>query len=147
MDSTIKITKRNYYQALIRLVETGTLTFDTQDGPVEITGEQLIDFANTEIAALDHKAEKSRERAAIKRTQNDELTELVYAAVTDKFRCIADIAADVESDDVSVNKVGNRLTRLLKEGRIVQSKINAPLVEGGKTRMVAAYALPPEEQE
>lgn len=144
MDSTIKITKRNYYQALIRLVETGTLTFETLDGLVEITGEQLIEFANKEIAILDAKAEKSKERAATKRAENDELTELVYAAVTDEFRCIADIAEDVQSDDVSVAKVGNRLTRLLKEGRVVQTKINAPLVEGGKTRMIAAYALPQE---
>lgn len=145
MDTT-KITRRNYYQALIRLVETGTLAFETDEGFIEITGDQLIEFAEKEIAALDNKTMKARERAAAKRAEDDELIELVYSAVTDEPRCIADIAADVDCPDVSVNKVSNRLTRLFKDGRIVQSKINVPLTEGGKTRMVVAYSLPEEEE-
>lgn len=136
-----KITKRNFYNALVNLVETGTLAFETEDGMVEITGDQLVEFAQNEIAALDTKSEKARERAAKKRAENDAMTELVYAAVTAEYRTIADIAADVDSPDASRAVVQNRLARLHNEGRVQKTTVDAPLVEGGKARKVVAYAL------
>ena len=46
-----KLTKRSVYEALLKMVETGTL---------EITEDELKTFCENEIALLDKKAEKEQ---------------------------------------------------------------------------------------
>ncbi|MBQ8792896.1 MAG: hypothetical protein IJZ62_04785, partial [Clostridia bacterium] len=92
-----KITKREMYEALINLATTGELVYETAEGAVTVTGDALKAFAENEIALLDKKAVKAKERAAQKRAEGDELTDAVRAVMsTEDFEPIAEIAARIE---------------------------------------------------
>ena len=127
-----KITKRNMFEALINLATTGDLAFATADGnTATVTAEDLIAFAENEIALLDKKAVKAKERAATKKAEADELTDAVRAVLTDEFQTIAEVAAQIEGEDVTVARVQYRLTQLAKNGEAERGELNVP-VEGGK---------------
>ena len=136
-----KITKRNVYEALINLVETGELAYTTDEGSVTVTGDELKAFAENEIALLDKKAVKAKERAAAKKTEADELTETVAAAMTEEFESIATIAARIEGEDVSAAKVAYRLRKLVEAGRAEKGELTIPGGEGVKARKVVAYRI------
>lgn len=120
-----KITDRAIYEAI------ANDTINTIDTAV------LAAWAEKKIAQLDHKAAKARETAAAKRAQGDELAVAVLEAVTDEFESIADIAARVEGEDVTVSKIAYRLNAAAKEGKLEKGEI---VIEGdGKKRRVVAY--------
>lgn len=127
-----KLTKRSVYEALLKMVETGTL---------EITEDELKTFCENEIALLDKKAEKAKERAATKRAEGDALTDAVRGALTGEFESIADIAARIEGEDVTVAKVQYRLGQLAKNGEAVKEQITIPGSEGQKARKVMGYRI------
>lgn len=137
-----KITKREMYEALINLATTGNLEYDGVEGAVTVTGEALKAFAENEIALLDKKAVKAKERAAQKRAEGDELTDAVRGAMsTETFEPIAEIAARIEGEDVTVAKVTYRLTQLVKNGEAEKSELTIPGGEGQKARKVQGYKL------
>ena len=128
-----KLTKRSVYEALLKMVtETGTL---------DITEDELKTFCENEIALLDKKAEKAKERAATKRAEGDALTDAVRGALTGEFESIADIAARIEGEDVTVSKVQYRLTQLVKAGEAEKEQITIPATEGQKSRKIMAYRI------
>ena len=134
-----KMTKRNVYEALINLGTNGNLTYTTDEGEVEITGEDLVAFAENEISLLDKKAVKAKERAAAKRAEGDALTEAVFNVLTEEFEPIADITVRVEGEDVSLAKVGYRLRTLAAAGRAEKTELTIPATETSKTRKVVGY--------
>ena len=125
-----KLTKRSVYEALLKMVETGTL---------EITEDELKTFCENEIALLDKKAEKAKERAATKRAESDALTDAVRSALTGEFEPIADIAARIEGDDVTVSKITYRLGQLVKNGEAEKDQLTIPATETTKARRVVGY--------
>lgn len=127
-----KITKREMYEAIKETFETGSCKFDAAT---------VVAFCDKEIASLDSKAAKAKERAAAKKAEADGLTDLVAAALTDEFQVIADIAATVaESDaDATVSKVTYRLGRLVEAGKAEKTQVTIPATEGSKARKVQAY--------
>lgn len=136
-----KITKRNVYEALINLVETGELAYTTDEGSVTVTGDELKAFAENEIALLDKKAVKAKERAAAKKTEADELTEAVFAALTEEFEIIKDIKARLGMEDVSEQKISYRLRKLAEAGRAEKGELTIPGGEGVKASRKVAYKL------
>ena len=135
-----KMTKRNVYEALINYANSGVMVYASDEGDVVVTGEALAAFAENEIALLDKKAVKAKERAAQKRAEGDELTDAVRAAMsTEDFEPIAEIAARIEGEDVTVSKVSYRLTLLVKNGEAVKEQITIPGSEGQKARKIMAY--------
>ena len=137
-----KITKREMYEALINLATTGNLEYEGTEGVETVTGEALKAFAENEIALLDKKAVKAKERAAQKRAEGDELTDAVRAVMsTETFEPIAEIAARIEGEDVTVAKVTYRLTQLVKNGEAEKSELTIPGGEGQKARKVQGYKL------
>ena len=135
-----KMTKRNVYEALINYAKSGVMVYASDEGDVVVTGEALAAFAENEIALLDKKAVKAKERAAQKRAEGDELTDAVRAAMsTEDFEPIAEIAARIEGEDVTVSKVSYRLTLLVKNGEAVKEQITIPGSEGQKARKIMAY--------
>ena len=133
-----KMTKRNVYEALINYATSGVMSYDGN----EVTAEALAAFAENEIALLDKKAVKAKERAATKRAEGDELTAAVRAAMsTEEFEPIADIAARIEGEDVTVAKVTYRLTQLVKNGDAEKQELTIPGAEGQKARKVQGYKL------
>ena len=128
-----KITKREMFEALVEAANGAEFKF---------TAEELIAFAENEIALLDKKAVKAKERAATKKAEGDELTEAVRAAMSaEEFEPIADIAARIEGEDVTVAKVQYRLTQLVKNGEAEKEQITIPGGEGQKARKIMAYKL------
>ena len=127
-----KITKREMYEAIKETFETGSCKFDAAT---------VVAFCEKEIASLDSKAAKAKERAAAKKADGDELTELVASALTDEFKVIADIAAAVAETnaDATVSKVTYRLGKLVEAGKAEKTQITIPGGEGVKARKVQAY--------
>lgn len=137
-----KMTKRNVYEALINFANGGHMSYIEGDAEVVVTAEALAAFAENEIALLDKKAIKAKERAATKRAEGDELTGAVRAAMsTEEFEPIADIAARIEGEDVTVAKVTYRLTQLVKNGEAEKQELTIPGTEGQKARKVQGYKL------
>ena len=137
-----KITKREMFEALINLATTGKFEYEAADGVVDVSETALKEFAENEIALLDKKAIKAKERAATQRAEGDELTGAVRAAMsTEEFEPIADIAARIEGEDVTVAKVTYRLTQLVKNGEAEKTELTIPGAEGQKARKVQGYKL------
>lgn len=141
-----KLTKRNVYTAIINYAVSGQMVFDTEDGQVTVGAEELKAFAENEIALLDKKAAKAKESAAKKRAEADELQIAVQAVLTDEFTPIAEIAALVEGEDVTVSKVTYRLNALVEAGVAEKSDIKVP-AEGKKSRTIKGYRLASVEQD
>ena len=135
-----KITKREMFEAIKGLAESGALHM--ADFNEAISDEAVADFCANEIALLDKKAAKAKERAATKRAEGDELTGAVRAAMSaEDFEPIADIAARIEGEDVTVAKVTYRLTQLVKNGEAEKQELTIPGAEGQKARKVQGYKL------
>ena len=134
-----KITKREMFEAIKGLAESGALHM--ADFNEAISDEAVADFCANEITLLDKKAIKTKERAATKKAEGDELTEVVRAAMsTDEFETIADIAARIEGEDVTAAKVTYRLTQLVKNGEAEKTELTVENGEG-KKRKVNGYKL------
>ena len=122
---TTMLTDRKIYEAIM----DGKLdTLDT---------DAIAAWAEKKIAQLDHKAEKAKEIAARKRSEGDELAAAVMAAVGDEFEMIADIAARIDGDDVTVSKVAYRLNAAAKAGTLEKGELT--IDSDGKKRKVVAY--------
>ena len=135
-----KITKREMFEAIKGLAESGALHM--VDFNEAISDEAVAEFCANEIALLDKKAVKAKERAAQKRAEGDELTDAVRAAMsTEDFEPIAEIAARIEGEDVTVAKVTYRLTQLVKNGEAEKTELTIPGGEGTKARKVQGYKL------
>ena len=130
-----KITKREMFEA----IKTGCTT-----GEWTVSDIEIAEFCDNEIALLDKKAIKAKERAAEKRAAGDELTDAVRAALTDEFTVIADIAAKVAEtygEDATVARVTYRLTQLVKNGEAENGDVKVEGGEGQKTRTIKAYRI------
>ena len=129
-----KITKREMFEAIKETFETGSCKFDAAT---------VMAFCDKEIASLDSKAAKAKERAAAKKAEADVLMGQVEAALTDEFQVIADIAAAVaaENADATVSKVTFRLTKLVEAGVAEKTQVTIEKTETTKARKVQAYRL------
>ena len=127
-----KITKREMYEAIKETFETGSCKFDAAT---------VTAFCDKEIAALDAKAAKAKERAAAKKAEADVLMDQVRDALTGEFQTIADIAAAVAevNADATVSKTTYRLTKLVEANVAEKTQVSVPAVDGGKARKVQAY--------
>ena len=133
-----KITKRAMYEALASVAANGGNVFA---GIADITDEDLKAFCENEIALLDSKAEKARARAAAKKAEGDELTDVVRSLLTDEYQTIADIAAQIKGEDVTPAKVTYRLTQLVKTGVAEKAEVSVAGKDGGKARKCCGYKL------
>ena len=127
-----KITKREMFEAIKETFETGSCKFDAAT---------VMAFCDKEIASLDAKAAKAKERAAAKKAEADVLMDQVRDTLTDEFQTIADIAAAVAevNADATVSKVTYRLTKLVEAGDAEKTDVTVPGVDGAKARKVKAF--------
>ena len=94
-----KITKREMFE----IIAAGT------------SSEDIKEFCEKEIAALDARYAKAKERAAKKKAEGDALKDLVESVLTPQFQCIADIAAKINDENITVSKIIYRLTALVND--------------------------------
>lgn len=129
-----KITKREMFEAIKETFETGSCKYDAA---------VVTAFCDKEIASLDSKAAKAKERAAAKKAEADVLMDQVEDALTDEFQVIADIAAAVAgvNPDATVSKVTFRLTKLVESGVAEKTQVTIEKTETTKARKVQAYRL------
>jgi hypothetical protein len=130
-----KITKREMFEA----IKVGRTT-----GEWTVSETEVTEFCENEIALLDKKAAKAKERQAEKKAAGDELADAVRAALTNEFAVIADIAAKVAEtygEDATIARVTYRLTQLVKNGEAENGDVKIAATEGQKARTIKAYKL------
>ena len=138
-----KVTKKEVLNAIVEAVVAGVVDFGAiTEG--KISNDAVQAFAENEIGLLEKKAAKAKAKAAEKKAEKkaeaDELQVAVQNALTDEFAPIADIAARIEGEDVTVSKVTYRLTQLVKAGIAEKEEIKVS-AEGEKTRKIMGYRL------
>ena len=131
MEKTNNVTKRELYTAIREIFE------NTETSIGDVTPDMVIEFCDKEIAALDRRAEKARENAAKRKAEGDDMTEAVYAALTDEFATISAIALATDFEDVTVGKVQSRLKTLVDSNRAEKQEITVE--ENGKSRKVMGF--------
>ena len=131
MEKTNNVTKRELYTAIREIFE------NTETSIGDITPDMVIEFCDKEIATLDRRAEKARENAAKRKAEGDDMTEAVYAALTDEFTTIAAITLATDFEDVTVGKVQYRLKTLVDSNRAEKQEITVE--ENGKSRKVMGF--------
>ena len=127
-----KITKKDYFAMVAEIVDNSNAE----------NKDELMEFIEKQVQALDKKAAKAKERAAAKKAEGDELTDLVHSVLTDEYQTIADITVVVAETvpDVSASKITARLTKLFNAGVIEKEQISVEDSEG-KKRKCMAYRL------
>ena len=125
-----KLTKRDKFEMLKEIVRG--------DVNVEMTVEQadLIDFLDTQINAIDVKAEKAKARNAEKKANGDELRDVVQSVLTDELQTIDAIVTQITGEDVTKAKITARLTSLVKNGIATKEE-----VKDEEGRKLKAYKL------
>lgn len=103
---TEKITKKAYFEMLKDIVAAT----DTADK------DNLLAFIDTNIAQLDAKAAKAKEKAAEKKVEGDELREKIAACLTTEPKDIATILDEVGDEELTRAKVTARLAQLINLG-------------------------------
>jgi hypothetical protein len=127
---TNKTTKKDYFNAIIAMATGAECT---------VAAEDIVAFCEKEIATLANRAEKARERAAIKRAEGDELQNAVLEALTDEFATRDEVTGRIDpSFEASVAKVGYRLSTLVKLGKAEKGEL-VVVGEDGKNKKMAAY--------
>ena len=127
-----KITKKQMFEGMVAY-------FKGED--TAISEAQFIEFCGAQIADLNKKAAKAKERAAAKKAEGDELTDLVYSVMTDEFQTGADIATAVlaqlgEDTDVTAAKITARITKLVNAEMVVKEQVSVE-AEGKKSKKMA----------
>ena len=131
-----KITKKDFYGALIELVE-GMETVGSYDA------KDVQEFLEKQVAQIDAKAAKAKARADEKKAEGDALRAEVAAHITAEFQTADDITALVEGfEDVTKAKVVARLTQLVNAGAVVKEQVKT---EDG--RKVMSYKLSDAESD
>lgn len=128
-----KITKKQMFEGMVAY-------FNGED--TAISEAQFAEFCQKQIVDLDNKAAKAKARAAAKKAEGDELTDAVYAVITDEFQTIADIATAVlanmeEGADISTQKITARLTKLVKAEMVEKDQVAVETEDGKKTKKMA----------
>lgn len=126
-----KITKKDYYAMLKEIVE------ESKDIETEISKEELLKFIDKQVASINTKAEKAKEKAAEKKANGDELREIVQSVLTEEYQTIDNIVSQIEGEEITKAKITARLTSLVKAGLATKSDVKNE--ETGKTQK--AYKL------
>ena len=110
-----KMTKADYFNEIRMIVD------DTVED-VELKNE-LLEFVDKQLAAIDKRREAQAARAAKKREEADALTDRIYEILTNEFMTLGDIAAELGDEEISRNKITARLTRLVAAGIVEKENV------------------------
>lgn len=125
MEKAKKVTKVELYAQLKGIVENAGVE----------NAEELIAFIDKQVEAIENKAAKAKERAAVKKAEGDALRDTVEGILTNEFQTIATITKAIGDEEVTNAKVTARLTQLVNAGVAVKAQVT----EG--SRKVMGYKL------
>ena len=133
MEKTAKLTKKDYFNTIINLLN-GALDFGF-DTDVDVN--DVIAFCEKEIATLDKRSAKAKETAAAKKAEGDALTETIAAVLPAEFASIDEVVAIVNDPEITRAKVQYRLNQLAKAGTAEKGELTVNI--DGKNKKIAAY--------
>ena len=130
-----KITKKDFFAAIRTMVE-GVETVGN------IPADKVLKFIDTQVAQIDAKAAKAKERAGEKKAEGDKISKRILEVLTDEFQtgeCITQFVSDIP--EITKAKVIARLSNLVKQGKVEKEQIKT---EDG--RKVMAYRAKSENE-
>ena len=140
----IKTTKKDILTVVKAMAEAQVPDINLGEDLVdaEVTAADIVAYCDTTIAQLEAKKDKAAETRAKKAAQADALKDQVLALITSEPKTRDDIFVELGSEDpeLSIAKVGSRLTKLVAEGVIVKEPIKVKNAEG-KSVSKMAYKL------
>ena len=125
MADTIKMTKVDYFEQLAGIVEASDVE----------NKEDILKFIQSSIETLENRKRAAQERAE-KKNEPDELADAVKAVLSEELQTADDIAAQIEGEDVTKQKVVARLTKMVNAGIVRKDSIKTD-----DKRKVMGYAL------
>ena len=126
MADTIKMTKVDYFEQLAGIVEASDVD----------NKEDILKFIQGSIETLENRKKAAQERAEKKKSEPDELAEAVKAVLSEELQTADDIAAQIEGEDVTKQKVVARLTKMVNAGIVRKDSVKTD-----DKRKVMGYAL------
>lgn len=126
MADTIKMTKVDYFEQLAGIVEAS----DAENK------EDILKFIQSSIETLENRKRAAQERAEKKKNEPDELADAVKAVLSEELQTADDIAAQIEGEDVTKQKVVARLTKMVNAGIVRKDSVKTD-----DKRKVMGYAL------
>ena len=126
MADTIKMTKVDYFEQLADIVEASDVE----------NKEDILKFIQGSIETLENRKRAAQERAEKKKNEPDELADAVKAVLSEELQTADDIAAQIEGEDVTKQKVVARLTKMVNAGTVRKDSVKTD-----DKRKVMGYAL------
>ena len=126
MADTVKMTKVDYFQQLAEIVENAEVE----------NKEDILKFIEGSIETLENRKKAAQERAEKKKTEPDELSDAVKAVLTNELQTADAIAAQIEGEDVTKQKIVSRLTKMVNAGTVRKDTVKTE-----DKRKVMGYAL------
>ena len=126
MADTIKMTKVDYFEQLAGIVEASDVE----------NKEDILKFIQSSIETLENRKRAAQERAEKKKNEPDELADAVKAVLSTELQTADDIAAQIEGEDVTKQKVVARLTKMVNAGTVRKDSVKTD-----DKRKVMGYAL------
>lgn len=126
MADTIKMTKVDYFEQLAGIVEASDVE----------NKEDILKFIQSSIETLENRKRAAQERAEKKKNEPDELADAVKAVLSEELQAADDIAAQIEGEDVTKQKVVARLTKMVNAGIVRKDSVKTD-----DKRKVMGYAL------
>ena len=126
MADTIKMTKVDYFEQLAGIVEASDVE----------NKEDILKFIQSSIETLENRKRAAQERAEKKKNEPDELADAVKAVLSGELQTADDIAAQIEGEDVTKQKVVARLTKMVNAGTVRKDSVKTD-----DKRKVMGYAL------
>lgn len=126
MADTIKMTKIDCFEQLAGIVEASDVE----------NKEDILKFIQSSIETLENRKRAAQERAEKKKNEPDELADAVKAVLSEELQTADDIAAQIEGEDVTKQKVVARLTKMVNAGTVRKD-----IVKTDDKRKVMGYAL------
>ena len=126
MADTIKMTKIECFEQLAGIVEASDVE----------NKEDILKFIQGSIETLENRKRAAQERAEKKKNEPDELADAVKAVLSEELQTADDIAAQIEGDDVTKQKVVARLTKMVNAGIVRKDSVKTD-----DKRKVMGYAL------
>ena len=126
MADTIKMTKIDCFEQLADIVEASDVE----------NKEDILKFIQSSIETLENRKRAAQERAEKKKNEPDELADAVKAVLSTELQTADDIAAQIEGEDVTKQKVVARLTKMVNAGTVRKDSVKTD-----DKRKVMGYAL------
>ena len=122
----IKMTKIECFEQLAGIVEASDVE----------NKEDILKFIQSSIETLENRKRAAQERAEKKKNEPDELVDAIKAVLSEELQTADDIAAQIEGEDVTKQKVVARLTKMVNAGIVRKDSVKTD-----DKRKVMGYAL------